>query len=186
MNNSDSSGHTHIKANVLFWWILGAFLITSTGMRVFNAPLVTAEAPLGIISFELAGSLEASDRILHSWNDNAKLHAAISLGFDFLFIPVYVTLLLVSISLTTGKPTESVPIIRNVAWGIESSVVIAGLLDVVENISLIAILLGNRYFPLPEIAEIAAASKFSVLAVSFVAIVVGILYRLSIRIFSKS
>ena len=55
------------------------------------APLITAAAPYGIISYELAGGVIEAEAILASWDAVGRAHAAFSLGFDFLFMLAYST-----------------------------------------------------------------------------------------------
>ncbi|MCL4529010.1 MAG: hypothetical protein M1282_06325, partial [Chloroflexi bacterium] len=63
----------------LLVWTLGLFAV----FRVLDQPL----APNGIVSFELAGTLERVTTILSSWSTQAKLYAAFGLGLDYLFMP---------------------------------------------------------------------------------------------------
>jgi len=63
--------------------------ITFMVMKVLDVPLINQIASNGIVSFELAGTLENSVSILNSWNAEAKLYAGISLGFDYLFMLMY-------------------------------------------------------------------------------------------------
>ncbi len=51
--------------------------------------LVTNAAPNGIVSFELARSLERSGAILQSWSQHAKSIAMLVQGIDYLYLLVY-------------------------------------------------------------------------------------------------
>jgi len=51
----------------------------------------TAAAPWGMVSFQLAGSMEESRSILQSLGAMGSVHAALSLGLDFLFLLSYST-----------------------------------------------------------------------------------------------
>ena len=74
---------------------LSLLLVTPSAVMVIlnlvSAPLTTPAAPLGIISYELAGSIEKAQSILDSWNASAQLHAAFALGFDYVFMLAYST-----------------------------------------------------------------------------------------------
>src|SRR5437899_2321809 len=48
-------------------------------------------APLGIISFELAGDLATARQMIGSWDEPAREHALLGLGLDFLFLALYST-----------------------------------------------------------------------------------------------
>ena len=58
-------------------------------MHTLDGPLKSQFAPRGIVSFELAGNYEVSRQILNSWNAEARIYAALSLGLDYLFLIVY-------------------------------------------------------------------------------------------------
>lgn len=46
-------------------------LLLMVVMNVIGAPLITAAAPAGIVSYELAGSVEKTIDIINSWDQNA-------------------------------------------------------------------------------------------------------------------
>jgi hypothetical protein len=50
-----------------------ATLALTAVLQVIGRPLQTAAAPLGIVSFELAGTLAAAQAMLASWDPNAQL-----------------------------------------------------------------------------------------------------------------
>ena len=58
-------------------------------LRYFSNPLITNNAPNGIISYELAKDINQTIAIISSWDLNAKVNAGLSLGIDFLFLVVY-------------------------------------------------------------------------------------------------
>ena len=64
-------------------------LITSVVMLYFDTYVTNKTATNGIVSFELAKTLERSQEILDSWTPLAKIFAGIGLGFDFLFLLIY-------------------------------------------------------------------------------------------------
>ncbi len=71
-------------------WLLGlATAMLLWAESAVDGPLRTAWAPNGIISFELAKSFTVAQKIMASWNPNAKLYAAFSLGLDYLFLVAY-------------------------------------------------------------------------------------------------
>ena len=82
-----------MKNNITYKKMLFYFAIFTViaflAMRPFLEPLITPEAPNGIISFELAKTLEQSQAMLSSWDNNAKINAGISLGIDYLFLFFY-------------------------------------------------------------------------------------------------
>ena len=71
-----------------FMLVVGAGLsiLLLLGMTVLDKALKTPEAPAGIISFELAGTLAGAEKIMGSWDGPARIQAGISLGIDFFFL----------------------------------------------------------------------------------------------------
>ena len=58
-------------------------------LQQLDRPLRTAATPWGMVSFQLACSMEESWSILQSWGAMGSVHAALSLGLDFLFLLFY-------------------------------------------------------------------------------------------------
>jgi hypothetical protein len=129
-------------------------------------PLTTQAAPNGIISYEFAGSVLRANEILISWGEAGRVHAAFSLGFDFLFILAYMT----SIGLACTWAGE---VLRGRGWFLGSlgtllagGVCLAGVLDVIENVGLTTMLLGSVSSPWPQLAATCAAGKFLLIALA--------------------
>jgi len=171
------------KLKALFWFLLVATLLTMVIMNLVGAPLMTVDAPSGIVSYELAGSVTKTQAILNSWNQNALLHAAFSLGLDYLFMVVYAA----AISLACVWAAEGIKNRRwplgglgaPLAWGVW----LAGLLDAVENLGLTLILFGSALYPWTAIARWCAIFKFALIFFGLVyalyGLVVGIVSRLA-------
>ena len=58
---------------------------------VVGQELVTAEAPHGIVSYELARSFDRSAAIIGSWSPRARAGAMLIQGLDYLYLFVYPT-----------------------------------------------------------------------------------------------
>jgi hypothetical protein len=162
----------------LFWTLAGIALLTIIALQLLGEPLKTPASPAGIISFELAGSLSNSEKILESWGPGARVYAGLNLGLDFLFISAYVGAIglgctLVGMALSPRiRPASFLGIF--LAWGI----LLAGLLDCIENYALIRLLLGSRQAILANLARMCALPKFLV-------VLVGLLYLLGGAILSR-
>jgi hypothetical protein len=156
---------------LVFWVLLGLVVVLMTVFRITGGLMNTEAAPYGVVSFELAGSVERAQAILVSWDGPARIRAAFGLGLDFLFIPVYAGAISLGCALASGGlharkwPLASLG--RIPAWG----VVAAGLLDLVENYALTVILFGTVTAPWPQIAAWCAGPKF-------VLIFLGLVYAL--------
>ena len=156
-----------------------AFLITFIGISLFSKPLTNPAVPAGILSFEMAGSPEESLRILHSWSESDRRFAAFSLGFDYLFMVMYASLLSLA-CLASGKALSArkwpfarwANFMAVTAWA-------AALLDALENLALAKILFGAEGSPWPEAARLCAAGKFALLFAVLVVVFYGLAVSLA-------
>ena len=141
--------------------LLILIIINSITIRIFDAPLKNEICERGIISFELAKDLDKTVNILNSWDTNAKINMSLSLGFDFLFLLVYSSF----IALLTFN-------INNRLWKNKSFykfgnlliilIFIAAFFDVIENIALIKLLLGDLKQLWSSVAYYFAVIKFAI------------------------
>src|SRR5688572_9250587 len=75
-------------------YVLGAvFIVLTIALSWIGSPLVTPAAPLGIVSFELAGTAARVEEILASWPEHARGAALFLQGLDYLYLLVYPVLL---------------------------------------------------------------------------------------------
>jgi hypothetical protein len=165
-------------------WKLRLFgpLLLSTLALLFilnkiGEPLVNHQAPFGIVSFEIAGTWSTTASILSSWDVDARLHAAFSLGLDYLFMLAY-SFTLALASLWAGDrlrelrwPLAGIGV--PLAWGSW----LAAIFDAVENLALSLLLFGEKASFWPLVAAICAYLKFGLilfgLAYTFFALVVS-------------
>ena len=155
-----------------------AALAVMISLRVIDKPLLTDAAPAGILSYEFAGDEGASLAILQSWDQPAKLSAAFSLGLDFLFLVTYSSAISLACIWASGLNKSSlVSLGIYLAWGQW----IAALLDGLENTSLFIILLQAPAYPWPQIAQIAAIIKFTLIILGLVYVLARIIQRYVIR-----
>jgi len=165
----------------LFVVFLGLTLVLMVLFGITGAPLNTEAAPYGVVSFELAGSVEGTTAILSSWDSGARERAAFGLGLDFLFIPVYTIAIALGCTLASRA-------IRSREWPLAQvgkllivGVCLAGLLDVVENISLLVILFDSVSSPWPQIAAWCAVPKFGLIFLALVYALYGGVISLVIK-----
>jgi hypothetical protein len=140
-----------------------------TALLLINEQLQTNQAPKGIVSFQMAGTLDHAREIVTSWNSEAMFWARTSLWLDFLFIPVYVlTLLLLTRHLSRDRPGVRE---RTVSRWVRGLFTGAGTADVAENI----LLLNNLEPPSDSIslaATICALTKFTGLMLGLAGLVI--------------
>jgi hypothetical protein len=148
--------------------VLGVFLIISIViMQFFDTPLKNEVCKNGIVSFELAKEIFNTKAIINSWNKDAKASAFYSLLFDFVFILVYtsfISLMIYKINtkLWNGKSFYKVGKILIYAT------FIAGIFDVIENISLIKLLNGSTQQTHATLAYYFASMKFTILLIGII------------------
>jgi len=158
----------------LFYVFLVLTLLIFGVFRVLDAPLRTAAAPSGIVSFELAWDSDTAHNIINSWDSNGLLFAAFGLGLDYLFMPAYALALSLGILLMmNGRTGWVLQVSAWMGWGIFA----AALLDAVENYALWIELTGTVVSPYPEIAALCASVKFALLIAGLLTIAAGSLIR---------
>jgi hypothetical protein len=143
-------------------------------MNVIGAPLKTESAPSGIVSYELAGSLQKAQEIIASWDESARLHAAFSLGLDFLFLVVYSSAIglgcLLAGQSLSRRDWPLVGLSVPLAWGLW----LAALADAVENVALTLILFGSPVEFLAPLARWSAIIKFALIFAGLVYAFLGL------------
>lgn len=157
----------------VFWFSL---LLTAACVAVFGSfldPPLKTPLSSGIVSFELARTPEASTAMVDRWDTRARLFAAFSLGFDFLFMPLYATALGMGLLLASGRLTGIWLTLANLlGWG----AYLATVFDAVENIALFSILSGSMDAN-PQIAFWCASIKFGLLLLGLGYALAGWLFR---------
>ena len=129
-----------------------------------------------IVDFELAGSVPKAQAIIDAWHEYDRIRAGFSLGFDYLYMPVYSTTIAVACVMAAGvwKRTAWHTIGLLLAWGLW----IAAVSDATENLALLIELLGNNVAPWPQIAQICATIKFGLILLGLLYVVAGVVLRL--------
>lgn len=164
--------------------MIGLTVLLTLVMRAIGASLVTGAAPKGIVSFELAGSVPAAEAILASWSPQARLSAALSLGVDYLYIPVYAA----TFSLLCRMASRRIKNLTRIgawlgvvlAWGMLA----AGVLDGIENFALIRVLFGDATTLCVKTAWLCASVKFSLIGLAglyVVSVLLAILFEFLFR-----
>ena len=155
---------------------------------ILDQPLRTASAPNGIVSFELAHSVDQAAMIVTEWKRStlplssvagqanadvvnvAYTFAAFGLGLDYLFMPVYGLTLALGTLLAGARQGGKFKLLGAVAgWG----ALAAMLFDAVENYALFQILLGRVMQPYPQVAFLCATVKFILLIFGLVVALAG-------------
>jgi hypothetical protein len=139
-------------------------LAVGAALSALGAPLATPAAPRGIVSFELAGSLAESDRILASWDERARVAAGFVQGLDYLFLVAYAAAIGLGCARAADALRPRAPRAAALGDALAWGQLAAGALDAVENAALVALLLGGRSELLAPLAAACAIPKFALVA----------------------
>ena len=144
----------------IFWAFFLFTLAVMFCVNLVGKSLITTAAPYGIVSYELAGSVEKAQQIIDSWNQDARQYASFSLGFDYLFMVLYSTTIalacLWSALVLQARRVPGGRIGILLAWGLW----LAAVFDGIENIALSLILFNTPAAPWPQVAQVCAILKF--------------------------
>jgi len=161
-------------------FLLTLFIISTLVIKSFDHALQNKTCPKGIVSFELAQTAGDAESILNSWDTQARTYAGLSLGFDFLYIFVY-TGFLIWLIIMLHKKLPANKRMHNLQKIIIFTIIIAGIADVIENVSLINLLTGNFKEILVTTAYFSALIKFSILLFVIIYIIINSIKLLIIK-----
>lgn len=134
----------------------------------------------GIVSLELARTPEKANAIIDSWGNNGKGIALFSLGLDYLFIAAYTATLWLFCRFFAQSLREKNEFLSKTGNFLSWLVILAGILDVIENQLLLIMLLSEPSDMATATATLAASGKFALLFITgiylFACIVAVILY----------
>ena len=149
----------HIRKTLLWANLAFTLLLAVIFLRI-NAPLVGPLSPAGIISLQLAWSVENTQVILESWDIGIHLIAAFGLGFDYLFMVSYALTISLALLLATEQNKGRFTRLGNwIAWG----VIIAALLDALENLGQAQEIVYGTIASWPPVIAVFATLKFILL-----------------------
>ena len=158
-----------------------AFTLTTIIGKLLSVDLKTREAPCGIISFELAGSVDKARQIIAAWEASRIINRAFfSLKLDFAWIPCYSTTLSVACAWASEMiarhrwhaPARFGILLAWAQW-------LAGALDVAENIALLIVLRGRVTSFWTRAAQLAAILKFALALLGLAYSALGLLAKLA-------
>jgi hypothetical protein len=155
----------HGKRLVVFLVLLAVFLVITIGFR-FIGP-----AEPSIVDFELAGTADGAAEIINAWDMQDRIRAGFSLGLDYLYMPVYSTLIALACVWGAGvlasRQWRATGLL--LGWGLWA----AALFDAVENSMLTVVLFDTAAAPYPQIAQVCAVLKFSLIVLGLVFVAVA-------------
>ena len=151
------------------------------GMVALDQALTTPAAPKGIISLELAGNLDKTNQILDSWPEPARIQAGISLGLDFFFLAAYAFTLSAACRWVAAYLPPGWNLWQRLGISLAYAQWLTASLDVVENLALIQILIGQGKSWHPILAAFCAWPKFGLAAGALLYIFMGGVVLIAMR-----
>jgi len=161
-----------MKKKTLFWIALILALATFAMINQIDKHLKNDVVSTGIVSLQFAKSLDNSLEIINSWDTNAKVYAAVSLGIDYLYLVAYGSFLVLSVLLLAAKLPPG--FLKKAARIIVLIIVLAAILDGIENYASIRLLSGTRTQSMVSVVFYSACIKFSLLAVGVIYLLTGL------------
>lgn len=159
--------------NRAFVILLVITLVVMAALQVLGGPLKTDAAPAGIISFELAGTLALTQKMVASWGQMGQVYAGLNLGLDYLFIVAYPAAIGLGCVLVARSLAQRIAFLVPIGIALAWAQWFAALLDCVENYALIHVLLGSQQEVLPVIAAWCAVPKFAIVGIGIMYVLVG-------------
>lgn len=161
-----------------FWTLLTLTLIATSVLQLVGERLSTEAAPQGIVSFELAGSAPGAAMVLDSWDATARVYAAFSLGFDYVYMVLYSTTIALGCLWATRK-------LRHRGWSLAKIGIVlawgqwlAAAFDAVENAALWRLLIDPAMGSWPTLAWWCAVLKFGLIGLGLLYVLAGVLASL--------
>lgn len=159
--------------NNYLWMVAMVLVLVTIGVAYSlsqqGKPLTTKKLPNGILEIEVPWNTERAAEVVTIWKDKELLSVARKqVYYDFLFLVLYPLALSLACVWLAGKipvwlagdvPVKLCMMGILVSWG----VLLAAPLDVIENIAILSMLEGKQTAPIPQIATIAAAIKFTLI-----------------------
>lgn len=162
--------------NTHWFWFFIPFIAVALFMMGQSAALSNCVAPYGILSFEFARTAECAQSMMDSWGANVG-KARTNIWIDFLYIPLYVLFLSALVVKAPyylkeeeGKDSYAMNSLLMVCF-----LLVAGIMDMLENYNLLAVLNGQELTQHANNAFWYAAVKFLCLLIPL-----GFLFRILI------
>jgi hypothetical protein len=133
------------------------FAVLTLAGRPLSVPGIS---PGGILSYEFAGTLENARQMLAAWGETGRLHAAFSLGLDYVFMLAYPVFFCLLCERSAARARDGwLRLGVGLAWGQW----LAAALDALENAALLSVLFGSPAAVWAPLAWGCAALKFALI-----------------------
>jgi hypothetical protein len=156
-------------------------VLVSLALSSIGASLKNETTPLGIISFEIAGSELRARQILDSWPESARRDAFLSTGLDYLYLCLYPLALSLACHLLAVRGKK----LRKAGAALSWMVIMAAPLDGVENYALIRMLNSSGGEVWPMVAKWCALPKFGLVILGGAYILIATALLIASRLIRK-
>lgn len=141
---------------------LGALWISTIVLMVVlmvqGRDLARGAGPRGVLSFELSWNRAGAEAVLASWPGELRDRAKQQIGIDFAFLAIYPLALSLSCARLSESPLDTMaPVGVFLAW----AVLVAGPLDLVENLAMLRMLGRGASDTMARLASWCAGVKFT-------------------------
>ena len=164
-----------------FWVLFVVTIVVMATLQVLDTPLKNEVAASGIVSFEFAGDLSHAQKMVESWGRKGRIAAGVSLGLDYLFLLTYAGSIGMGCVLVARSVSKRARQLSSVGVLLAWALLVAALLDAVENYALIRVLLGSNLAIWPKVAKWSAIPKFTIVAAGLAYILIGAVVSLLSR-----
>ena len=162
-----------VALRALFFFSLAASVAVVAALEKLNGALRNSVASQGVMSLELARTLDRQRQLLASWGPSARLRLAFSIGLDFFCVVAFLSALaLACIWLAAAlrrRRTVGSQLGVVVAWTLG----IMGAFWMLQNVLLASALFGHRTELTAEITYWCALLKFTVMAAAVAYLALG-------------
>lgn len=161
--------------NKIKWrWSLLLVLVSGAIMQFQGRSLKTASNPIGIVDLELADTVTELKAVLMNWDAGI---VRLNIWIDFIFILAYTFFFIQSIRLILDKHRPNW--IQQLGKKLIKLAYVAAVLDVIENILMLASIMGH-YSAVSVLATASIATvKFLIIAIILVYLIGSILVKTS-------
>lgn len=160
----------------LLFVLFAASLILSISLSLIAAGLTNETAPLGMVSFELAGSLSRAHEIMCSWDGAAREDAFLSTGLDYLYLCVYPLAISLACDLAASRIWKQHGRLRSAGNVLAWVVPAAGVLDATENYAMIRVLRLAENPLWPGLAKWCAIPKFGLVLLGLGYLILSVVF----------
>lgn len=162
-----------METKIKWRWTLLLVLLSGAIMQFQGRSLKTALNPIGIIDLELADTVPELNALLRNWDMDV---VRVNIWIDFLFILAYTFFFIQSIRLILAK--HRVNWLQQLGKRLIVLAYLAAILDVIENILMLASIMG--YYSAGSLSATAsiATLKFLIIGIILVCLLGSLLLRI--------